>query len=107
MLRSDPSRLLLPISARARSQRHQSGAPRLRAPDARERVPTIAGGAARSDHFQGHNNDSTLTRNKSLLFSAFLERFLDRIAFTVYVQRSATKRDRPVGRRVAQQPAYR
>src|SRR5271166_3675145 len=40
-------------SARARSQKQQKGATRRAAPDARERIPTGAGGAARPYHFYG------------------------------------------------------
>src|SRR5208337_219021 len=36
-------------------------------------TPIIAGGAARSDDSKVHTNDSTLTRNKSLLVSPFSE----------------------------------
>ena len=42
------------------------------APDARERLGQIIS--------KVHTDDSTLTRNKSLLVSPFLERVLDRIA---------------------------
>ena len=38
-------------SARERSQKQQKEASRRAAPDARERIPTGAGGAARSYHF--------------------------------------------------------
>ena len=38
-------------SARARAEKQQEEASRLAAPDARERIPTGAGGAARSYHF--------------------------------------------------------
>ncbi len=51
------------------------------APDARERIPSLAErlGPIISTV---HTKDSTLTRNKGLLVSYFLERFLDRIAFS-------------------------
>ena len=40
-------------SVRARSLKRQKEASRRAAPDARERIPTGAGGAARSYHFYG------------------------------------------------------
>ncbi len=52
------------------------------APDARKRVPTVAGGAIIS---KVHTNISTLTRNKGLLVSHFLERFLDRIVLPLFI----------------------
>jgi|SRR5271166_2184392 len=65
-------------SARARSEKQQEEVSRRAAPDARERIPTGAGGAARSYYFYGAYQRSTLTRNKGLLVSPFLELFLDR-----------------------------
>ena len=64
-------------SARAGSQKQQKEASRRAAPDARERIPAPAErlGPIISTV---HTNESTLTRNKGLLVSPFLELFLDR-----------------------------
>jgi len=66
-------------SARAGSQKEQKEASRRAASDARERIPAPAErlGPIISTV---HTNDSTLTRNKGLLISPFLELFLDRSA---------------------------
>jgi|SRR5271166_1773449 len=68
---------LSPDSARARSQKQQKEGWRHAAPDARERIPAPAErlGPIISTV---HTNESTLTRNKGLLVSPFLELFLDR-----------------------------
>jgi len=68
-------------SARTGSQKRQKEASRRAAPaapDARERIPTGAGGAARSYHFYGAYQRFNSNRNKGLLVSPFLELFLDR-----------------------------
>jgi|GEM_PF-2729125 len=66
-------------SARARSQKQQKEASRRAAPDARERVPLPAATERLGPIISMvHTNDSTLTRNKGLLVSPFLELFLDR-----------------------------
>ena len=64
-------------SARARSQKQQKEVSRRAAPDARERIPTATERLGPIISMV-HTNDSTLTRNKGLLVSPFLELFLDR-----------------------------
>ena len=65
-------------SPRERSQKQQKEASRRAAPDARERIPTGAGGAVGPTISTVQTNDSTITRNKGLLVSPLLELFLDR-----------------------------
>ena len=65
-------------SARARSQKRKE-ASRRAAPDARERIPTGAGGAARSYHFYcAYQRFNCNQKQRSSSQSLFLELFSDR-----------------------------
>ena len=68
-------------SARGRSEKQQEEASRRAAPDARERIPTAAAERLGPIISTVHTNDLTLTRNKGLLVSPFLELFWDRSGF--------------------------
>ena len=63
-------------SEQARSQKQQKEASRRAAPDARERIPTVAGGAAPSYHFYGafqpFNSNQTQRPSRQSFFRTFL-----------------------------------